>query len=114
MLISQCLYSERNLKTTAIMQNVTVSQLSFLISVCRVTSYQSIMTLYVILWQLFTLRLACFHGNMVLACCDVSTPEKTLALIFEQLTLQYEQQNAGSRPGLTVQNIHQIRSELTS
>ena len=66
-----------------------------------------------ILWQLLTLRLACFHGNMVLAHTDVSTPEKTLALIFEQLTLLYEQQNFGMYPGLTVQNIHQIHTKLT-
>lgn len=66
------------------------------------------------LWQLFTLRLACFHGNMVLAHTNASTPEKTLALIFEQLTLQYEQLNFGLHPELTVQNIHQIHTELTS
>lgn len=66
------------------------------------------------LWQPFTLWLACFHGNMVLAHTNVSTPETTLALIFEQLTLQYEQQNSGMHPELTVQNIHQICTELTS
>lgn len=50
---------------------------------------------------------------MVLAHTNVSTPEKTLALIFEQLTLLYEQQNSGIRPELTVQNIHQIHTKLT-
>lgn len=66
------------------------------------------------LWQLSTLWLACSHGNMVLAHTNVTTPETTLALIFEQLTLQYEQQNSGMHPELTVQNIHQIHTELTS
>lgn len=35
----------------------------------------------------------------------VSTPEITLALIFEQLTLQYQQQSSGLRPELTVQKL---------
>lgn len=64
------------------------------------------------LWQLFTLRLACFHGNMVLAHTNVSTPETTLALIFEQFTLQYEQQSSGMSPELTLQNIHQLCTKL--
>lgn len=64
------------------------------------------------LWQLFTLRLACFHGNMVLAHTNVSTPETTLALIFEQFTLQYEQQSSGMPPELTLQNIHQLCTKL--
>lgn len=66
------------------------------------------------LWQFFTLWQACFHGNLASAHTNVSTPETTLALIFEQFTLQNEQQNAGMHPELTVQNIHQIHSELTS
>lgn len=63
---------------------------------------------------LFTLRPACFHGDLFLAHTNVSTPEKTLALIFEQLTLQYEQQNFGTHPEATVQNIHQTHTKLTS
>lgn len=57
-----------------------------------------------ILWQLFILRPDQFHGNGIFAHTNVSTPEKTLALIFELLALQYERQNslAGMHPGLTV------------
>ncbi len=73
-----------------------------------------IFNFYMMLWQLFALWQACFHGNTVLAHTNVSTPETTLAPIFEQFTLQNEQQNAGMHPELTVQNIHQIHGELTS
>ena len=44
---------------------------------------------------------------------SVSTPEKTLALIFEQLTRRYEQQHSGPRSGRTVHGSHQIHGEWT-
>ena len=67
-----------------------------------------------ILWQLFKLRTGRFRGNGILAHTHASTPGKTLALIFEQLTLQHEHQHslAGLYPGLTVQNFSQSHTQV--